>query len=119
MSVISRVRGIVDLLELRRGQMRIDLRRGQRLMAEQLLDASQVGAIIEHVSRKAMAQRMGADRRIQPGHLEVLVHLAPDASRAQSPSVLVHKQNLGVEVAVALGTLVSIFHVVLNDLQRG
>lgn len=39
--------------------MGVDLRRCQRRVAEELLDGGQLGAVVEHVGGKAVAQHMG------------------------------------------------------------
>ncbi len=70
-------------------------------MAEKLLHATQVGAVVEHVGCEAVAQGMRTDRRIQARVEEVFVQLATDTARAQALAVLVHEQRLLVEVRAA------------------
>jgi len=48
------------------------LRRRQRLMSQQLLNAPQVGAIVQHVSGEACVAACGADRRSRPAILRYL-----------------------------------------------
>ena len=86
-------------------------------MTEQLLNTPQIGATVKHVRCKAMPQRMRADCRIKPGHFKILVHLAPDATSAQPPAVLVHEQDSRIKVAVVLRPLVPVLHIMLYDLQ--
>jgi hypothetical protein len=87
-------------------------------MAEQFLDTAQIRTVVEHVRCKAVAQRMRTDCRIQSGDLEILVHLPADAPRAETLAMLVHEQDFRVEIAVALGSFVSVLHVVLYGLER-
>lgn len=56
-----RVRLIVDLFQSLRGQVRVDLRRAEALMAEQFLDASQVGSVVEQMRGEAVTQCVRAD----------------------------------------------------------
>ena len=49
-----RVSLFVGLLELRRRQMRVDLRRADRTMPQKFLHAPQVRTVIQHVSREAV-----------------------------------------------------------------
>ena len=58
--------------------MRVNLRRAQALVAQQFLDAAQVGTVVKQMRRKAVTQRVRADARIQSGFNQVLVELAPD-----------------------------------------
>jgi hypothetical protein len=51
----------VGIKKLAQVEMRILLGRGQALMAQELLDGSQVRAASEKMGSERMAQRMGAD----------------------------------------------------------
>src|SRR4051812_3403448 len=57
----TRMRGVVDLPQPLRVDVRVHLRRRERRMAEQLLNRAQVGAAFEQVRRERVAQavRMG------------------------------------------------------------
>lgn len=52
---------VVDGQELIHRQMGIFLSRGERCMAQHLLDGSQVCSFIKEMRRKRMSQRVGAD----------------------------------------------------------
>lgn len=54
-----------------------------------------------------MTQGMRADLRVEAGHFQVFVHLAADTSGAEASAMLIDKQDFGIEIGVALGTLVS------------
>src|SRR6266404_431613 len=84
---------VVRVLHSLRGQVRVDLRGAQRLMAQQLLHAAEVRAVVEQVRGEAMPQRVRADRRVQADLLEVLVELAADRARAEAAAVLVHEER--------------------------
>ena len=62
-----RVGGVVDFLHPARRQVRVDLRRAQALVAQQLLHAAQVGAVVQQVRREAVTQRVRADARVEAG----------------------------------------------------
>lgn len=110
---------VVDLFELLRGEVGIDLSSRKRLMAEQLLNASQIGAVIEHMRREAVPERMRADIRVEAGHLQVFIHLSANAAGAEAPAVLINEEDIRIEIGVAGGPFVSEFHIVLDDLQGG
>ena len=58
-------------------------------MAQQLLHASQVGAVVQQVRREAVPQRVRADPRIEARRNEVFVELPPDARvLSDSPCLL-------------------------------
>ena len=46
-------------------QVRVDLGRAQALVARELLNAAQVGAVVEQVRGEAVAQRVGADAGVE------------------------------------------------------
>ena len=50
---------LVDLSQSGGADVRIDLRRDQTLVAEQFLDAADLGAAVEQVGGKAVPERMG------------------------------------------------------------
>lgn len=52
------MRKFVIIKKFRIGDVRIYLRRGQRLVPQQTLYGAQVGAIIEHVGGKTVPQNM-------------------------------------------------------------
>ena len=110
---------VIDLFDLGGRQVGVDLGRGKRLMAQEFLNTAQVGAIVQHMGGKAVAEGMGTDSRVQAGDAEVFIHLATHASGAESAAMLVDKQNLAIEVGVALRPLVPELHIVLNGLQGG
>ena len=60
--------------------MRVNLRRGQALVAEQFLHAADVGAGIEHVRRETVPQGVRAGPRIEPRVLQIFRQQAADAA---------------------------------------
>src|SRR5918998_396332 len=63
----SRVRTGVDSADALAGQVRVQLRRADTRMAEQLLDDAQVGSALQQVGRERVAQRVRADAVREPG----------------------------------------------------
>src|ERR1051325_231919 len=59
-----RVRLEIDLLEPLDAGVRVDLRRRDRRMAEELLDGAQVGAGVEQVCREGVAKGVDAEARV-------------------------------------------------------
>ena len=92
---------VVVFLELGRRHVCINLCRAERLVSEQLLDASQIGSVVEHVGREGVSECMRADRRIEAGRSQILVKLAPNASSAEPLTVFVDEHGVLVGGAVA------------------
>ena len=88
---------IIGLFHSLRRNVCIDLSRGERLMAKQFLDASQIRSAVEQMRGEAVSKRMGTDRWIEAGHRQIFVQLASDASRAEPLSMLVDEDRLLVE----------------------
>jgi len=67
------MRSVVRLLQSLGCQMRVNLRRHQMRVAEQLLHAAQIGAGIQQMRGVTVPQFMRSERRIQSGRGEVLL----------------------------------------------
>src|SRR6188508_3228679 len=52
----------MDFAKLRNGHVGVDLRSGQIRMAEQRLDESNIGSVLQHVSRARVAQQVACSR---------------------------------------------------------
>ena len=61
----SRVRSFVDLTQIRGADVGVDLGGRQTLVTQQFLNAANVGAAVEQVSREAVTQRVGTGSRVQ------------------------------------------------------
>ncbi len=59
------MRFVVDGLETRRGQVRVDLGGREGLMAQKLLHAAQIRSVVEQVGREAVSERVRADAGIE------------------------------------------------------
>src|SRR3989442_1718516 len=86
-----RMRLIIDLLHSIGCQMRIHLRRAEALVAQKLLHAAKVSAVVEQVRREAVTQRMGADARIEAGGDEIFVEFAADTSCTQRSTMFIQE----------------------------
>src|SRR5918993_1762371 len=71
----------------------IALRRAQPSVAEQLLDRAQVGAALEQVRGKRVAQRVRADAEPGAALPHVLAHESIDAPRREAVSLVVQEQR--------------------------
>jgi len=96
------MRRVVGFLHAAGRQVRVDLRRAQALVAEQLLHAAQVGAVVQQVRREAVTQRVRADPGIEAGLHEVFVELAAHRAGAERFAVLV-EEDASLVGALALG----------------
>src|SRR5882724_6941036 len=80
----ARMGPFVHLAQPGGGDVRIDLRRRQALVAQQLLDAADIGAAIQEMGSEAVPQGVGRGAVVQAGGFEVLFQHAPDAARGQT-----------------------------------
>jgi len=64
-------------------------------MAEEFLDAADVGAGIEQVRGETVADRVRAGSRVESGLSEVLFQQSADAARGQAGPVFIDKQRRG------------------------
>ena len=100
------------------GYMCVNLCRRNGLMAQQFLNTSQIGAVVEHVRGEAVPKRMRADGGIEAGDQQIFIHLAAYAAGAQSLAVFVGEQHLAVERRIVGQAAIAKFNVVLNALHR-
>ena len=89
---------LVRFLHAASADVRVDLRRCQTLVAEQLLNAAQVRTSIEQVCRKTVPQRVRCRLAVQAGQHQILVQHAPDAARRQTFPELIQKQRITIFV---------------------
>src|SRR5439155_1407537 len=75
-----RMRLVVAVAQPVGGHVRVNLRVGETAMAEQFLHAADVGAAIQQVSCKAVAERVRARARIEPRLGEILLEQPADAA---------------------------------------
>src|SRR5215211_1064638 len=61
------MRSVIDLAQASSVDVRVHLRRGQRAVAEQLLDHAEVGAAFEQVRRERVAQAVGMGHETAQG----------------------------------------------------
>jgi hypothetical protein len=76
------------------GQVGVDLRGAQRLVPQELLHGAEVGPVLEQVGRERVAQRVRADRRIEPDLTEIFIEFATDRTRGDAPAVLVEEEHV-------------------------
>ncbi len=86
-----RMRFPVDLQQLRRVHVGVALRRAQSRVPEQLLDGAQVGASLQQVRGKRVAQRVRADAEPRAACSDVAADQTIDAARAQPGAAEVHE----------------------------
>ena len=67
----------IDVPDPFSGEMRVQLGRGDTRMSEQLLDHAQVGAALEQMGRKGVAEGVRADASGEAGTLCRLSHGGP------------------------------------------
>ena len=72
----------VDLSDPLAGHVRVELRRADTRMSEQLLNDPQVGAALEQVRRERVAQRVRADAVAEPGRRRRALTIAHACCRA-------------------------------------
>ena len=77
-----------------RRDVRVDLRRREALVAEQLLDDAQVGAAVEQVGRERVAERVRRDAVRQPGPATEQVEAVAQPADAERAAAVV-QEDLG------------------------
>src|SRR5207247_3804482 len=87
------VEAIVDGSEPGRQHMRVNLRRRQIGVAEHQLNRAQVGAPLEQVGRKRMAEDVWADRARQVRPPRVPLENLPEADAAERTAARVEEQD--------------------------
>ena len=89
----TRVGVLVDVEQAFLGDVGIDLGRGQVAVAEQFLDAPEVGPAVEQVGREAVAQGVRAGAAVEAEGGEVALEQAADAPRRQPGPVAVEEDG--------------------------
>ena len=74
------MRLLVDRAETCRADMRIDLRRHEALVSEQLLNATDIGTSVEQVSGETVPQCMGCGAGIESCYFEVFFEHSRNAA---------------------------------------
>ena len=62
--------------------MRVDLRGGEALVAQEFLHAAEIRAVVEHVRGEGVAERVRADIRVEAGFDQVFIEFAADGAGA-------------------------------------
>src|SRR4051794_14205898 len=83
----SRVRSVVDFDHLLRGDLRVALRGGKILVAEQLLNRAQVRAGIEQMRREGMTERVRRNPPENSAFYDPLREQRTQAPRRDAPAV--------------------------------
>ena len=68
---LSRVGAGVDFFQLAFGDVEVALGGAQVFVAEEFLDVAGVGSAFEHLGGEHVAERVGAECGIEPGHADV------------------------------------------------
>ena len=77
--------------------MRVDLRGGQRRVAQQLLHRAQVGAGVEQMRGEGVPQRVDVQLGVlAPSSPSNSVHRQLDAARREPPAALAHEERAAV-----------------------
>src|SRR5260370_243456 len=85
---------IINLKYLAHRKLRVLLRGGKPLVAQQLLYGAQVRSFAQHVCAKSMTQRVRMDVRWQSFGNGDLLHDPSNAPSRQRPAALVDEQSL-------------------------
>src|SRR5690242_1090919 len=99
-SVASRVGMgfVVDVHQLADGGVRVFLRGGEGLVAEQFLNGAQIRAIGEQVRGKRVAQGMGVQIPIYVDEADVFLDDAAHGALGEAAACVIQENGLGVEV---------------------
>ena len=77
------MRAVVDLRQLRSGELRVTLRGGEALVAEQLLNGAEVGAFFKQMGSEGVAQRVRVNVGGKPAQDGDALDDAADAARGE------------------------------------
>src|SRR3990167_7997793 len=91
----ARVGLVIDLLQPLGRDVRVDLRRREARVAQQLLDAAQIGPAVKQMRREAVAQAVRADGRRQPGELDVARDEPVHVAHRQALELLADEHGVG------------------------
>ena len=84
---------LVNLLQSFGRDVGVDLRRRQIGVAEEFLDAAEVGAGIEHVRGEAVSQLVRRQRRVEADGEQILLQHALHAARRHPAAETIHEQR--------------------------
>ena len=98
-----RVGPVIDLHETAHTDRRVFLRRRKALMAEHLLDGTEIGARIEQVRREGVTQRMGADLPADTALADHPFHDPGDAARIHPRSPCAEEKRVIGAMLPSLG----------------
>src|SRR5947209_6047057 len=93
-----RVRLVVNLHQLPDGSVRIFLRGGERLVAEQLLNGAKISAIREQMRGESVAQRMRVQVPVDVNQPDVFLDDASHRSLRQALARIIQKNSLHLRV---------------------
>jgi len=89
----ARVGFFVGGTEVAGADVRVDLRRDQAFVAEQLLNAADVGAAVQQMRRKTVAEGVRAGTIVEPHLLEMFFEQSANAARSETGTKTIHKDR--------------------------
>src|SRR5258706_7222951 len=113
----SRVRLVINRGQLIQVQMRITLRRRQTGVAKKLLNHSKIGAAVQQVGGKAVAQPVRTHLDLNPGQLQMLFDDPRHTPGGNSRTAIVEKHH-GFAFAGIIPPLALLVGVAFKRLQR-
>src|SRR6266567_1923625 len=96
---------IIELLQPRPRNMRVDLRRGDVRMAKHQLDGSEVRSVLQKMRGEGVPQHMGRDMRLDPGLPRVFDDLHPERLAGHRPAAIGQKK-MDVIAAIEMRTAI-------------
>src|SRR5580692_6324000 len=92
---------VVDFHQLADGSVRIFLRGGERLVAEELLNRAEISAISEQVSGKRVPEGMRVKVPIGIHHAHVFLDDATDGTLREAPAGIIQEDSFCVRSRAA------------------
>src|SRR5690349_4038764 len=90
------MRLVVNLQQLADGGVRVLLRGGERLVAEEFLDGAEIGAVRQEMRGERVAQRVRVQIPIYVDETNIFFHDASNGALREAPAGVVQKDGLGV-----------------------
>lgn len=87
------VGGVVDLFHTGGGDVGVDLGGGEVGVAEELLDAAEVGSVVEEVGGEAVAQFVGTDLELDAGTAQVFLEQVVDGAGGDAAAEFAEKEG--------------------------
>src|SRR6266478_3874989 len=100
-----RVRLVVDFHQLADGGVSVFLRRGERLVAEKLLNGAKISPVGEQMRREGVTQGMRVEVPVDVGHANVFLDDTADGALCETPARIIEEYCFRMRVLLIAGSI--------------